>query len=275
MTNIDDENAHVGREGTDRWGAMRTDDDAATDEAGVGDTNSSGSHPGVGSPEDSSPGSTLDGEHAAASEQAKPSSFRDVVEWVAVVVVALVAALVIREYLVQAFEIPSRSMEQTVNVDDRILVNKLSYDFGEIQRGDLVVFERGTLTEGNTEELIKRAIALPGETIEVRPDGEVYIWGFGEGPEDALLLNEAYLDDASKFTGSIAETSPIINLWHERCLNPSTEPNRCTLDRNSYFMMGDNRFNSTDSRSFGPVPEENVVGRAFFRIWPLSEIGSL
>ena len=89
---------------------------------------------------------------------------RDVVEWVAVVVVALVAALIIREYFIQAFEIPSQSMEPTVNVGDRILVNKLSYSLGEVERGDLVVFTRGDLIAGNTDELIKRAIALPGET---------------------------------------------------------------------------------------------------------------
>ena len=216
------------------------------------------------------------GAHAAPdTDGATSGGLREVVEWVAVVVVALVAALVIREYFVQAFEIPSQSMENTVNVGDRILVNKLSYTFGEVERGDLVVFERGTLTEGNTEELIKRAIGLPGETVELREDGFLYIWGPGEGPEDAIALNEPYLAEPERVRRPDPGDPVTIDIWDERCLNQPRETGRCTLDNNSFFMMGDNRFNSTDSRSFGPVPAENVVGRAFFRIWPVREIGGL
>ena len=216
------------------------------------------------------------GAHAAEdSEQSVTGGLREVVEWVAVVVVALVAALVIREYFVQAFEIPSQSMENTVNVGDRILVNKLSFTFGEVERGDLVVFERGTLTDGNTEELIKRAIALPGETIELREDGRLYIWGPGEGPDDAFVLNEPYLAEPDRLRRPNPGDPLSIDLWDERCVNQPRESGRCTLDGQSFFMMGDNRFNSTDSRSFGPVPSENVVGRAFFRIWPIGEFGGL
>lgn len=212
--------------------------------------------------------------HAAEDVTTTSSSLRDIVEWVAVVVVALVAALVIREYFVQAFEIPSQSMEETVNVGDRILVNKLSYSVGDVSRGDLVVFSRGTLTSGNTDELIKRAIALPGETVEVRSDGFLYIWGPGEGPEDAIFLNEPYLANGLTLRPPSASDPVQVDIWDERCVNPR-EPGRCTLDDASYFMMGDNRFNSTDSRSFGPVPEENIVGRAFLRIWPLQAISGL
>ena len=189
-------------------------------------------------------------------------------------VVALVAALIIREYLVQAFEIPSQSMESTVNVGDRILVNKLSYSLGEVQRGDLVVFTRGELISGNTDELIKRAIALPGETVELREDGNLYIWGAGEGPGDAFILPEPYLSDLARQSMALEAGAPAVNdIWHERCANPAGEPRRCTLDSTSFYMLGDNRSNSADSRTFGPVPEENVVGRAFFRIWPASSIG--
>ena len=201
-------------------------------------------------------------------------SIRDVVEWAAVVIVALVAALVIREYVVQAFEIPSQSMEPTVNVGDRILVNKLSYSFGDVQRGDLVVFERGELIDGDTDELIKRAIALPGETISLR-DGEIFIAAPGDGPEDAVLLNEPYLDP--RFSGELRlnPTRPTgEDIWHENCLN-DREVGRCVLDDDSFYFLGDNRLNSADSRTFGPVPEENVVGRAFFRIWPWRAVGTL
>lgn len=213
-------------------------------------------------------------EHQLSEAESTANSLRDVVEWVAVVLVALIAALIIREFAVQAFEIPSASMEQTVNVGDRILVNKLSYTVGEVERGDLVVFERGTLTEGNTDELIKRAIALPGETVEVRGDGLLYIWGPGEGPEDGVALDETYLSPGVSNRLPNAQDPVSIDIWDPRCVNVQT-PGRCTLDESSFFLMGDNRSNSTDSRDFGPVPEENIVGRAFFRIWPLGEFGGL
>lgn len=208
-------------------------------------------------------------------DQQPNGTLRDVVEWVAVIIVALVSALLIRQYAVQAFEIPSASMETTVNIGDRILVNKLSYLSGEVERGDLVVFERGTLTEGNTDELIKRAIGLPGETVELRDDGHLYIWGPDEGPEDAFRLDEPYIPQSVVDSTAPSDSDPVsVDVWDQRCVN-QREVGRCTLDGQSYFMMGDNRFNSTDSRSFGPVPAENVVGRAFFRIWPPTEIGGL
>lgn len=220
---------------------------------------------GPNSPPDDGPEVVEDGD----------GNLRDVVEWIAVIVVALVSALVIRQYAVQAFEIPSASMETTVNVGDRILVNKLSYALGEVERGDLVVFERGTLTQGNTDELIKRAIGLPGETVELRDDGYLYIWGPDEGPESAFRLDEPYIPAEVVASTRPSDSDPVsVDLWDERCVNPR-EVGRCTLDGQSFFMMGDNRFNSTDSRSFGPVPAENVVGRAFFRIWPVREIGGL
>ncbi len=166
-------------------------------------------------------------------------------------------------------------MESTINIGDRILVNKVSYSVGEVARGDLVVFERGTLVEGDTDELIKRAIALPGETVELRDDGQLYIWGPGEGPEDAFVLNEPYLPDDYAFPGPSASDLVEVDIWDERCANQPREIGRCTLDGQSYFMMGDNRGGSTDSRVFGPVPSENIVGKAFLRIWPLGEFGGL
>ena len=164
-------------------------------------------------------------------------------------------------------------METTINEGDRILVNKISYSVGEVERGDLVVFERGTLVDGPTEELIKRAIALPGETIELRDDGLIYIWGPEQGPADAIALNEPYLPDDYGFPVPSASDPLTTDIWHERCVNQPREVGRCTLDGQSYFMMGDNRERSTDSRFFGPVPSENIVGKAFLRIWPPNAIG--
>ncbi len=204
------------------------------------------------------------------------AALRSTVEWLAVIVVALSAALLIKAYVFQAFEIPSGSMQTTVNIGDRILVNKLSYRVGEVQRGDLVVFERLEGTPGSTDDLIKRAIALPGETIEIREDGRIWIWGPGESSTDAERLEEPYLDAINAVLSPPGAGDALTtDVWNERCVNQPRQLGRCTLNDESYFMMGDNRNESSDSRFFGPVPEENIVGRAFLRIWPLGDIEPL
>ena len=206
------------------------------------------------------------------TDSSRSGSLRGVVEWLAVIVVALSAALLIKAYVVQAFEIPSGSMETTVNIGDRILVNKLSYTFGDVSRGDLVVFDRPVGTPGDTDQLIKRAIALPGETIEVRAGGRLWIWGPGETEADAVRLEEPYLDPWN-VTISFSER-PSMTIGHQNCLNQA-DPARCTLGPDAFFMLGDNRGSSSDSRLFGPVFDDQVVGRAFARIWPASEFGGL
>lgn len=215
-------------------------------------------------------------ESGEPAESHRSGTLRSVVEWLAVIVVALAAALLIKDYVFQAFEIPSGSMESTVNIGDRILVNKLSYRFGDVDRGDLVVFERLAGTPGSTDELIKRAIALPGETIEVRADGRIWIWGAGETAADAAVLDESYLDPENAILDTPNPLAAVSSdIWDERCVNQPREPGRCTLDDSSYFMMGDNRHASSDSRFFGPVPDDNIVGRAVLRIWPVDDVGSL
>lgn len=172
-------------------------------------------------------------------------STRSAIEWVAVIVGALVVALVVKTFLIQAFYIPSESMVPTLKVGDRVLVNKLSYRTGDVERGDIVVFARpgGPASDG-IEDLIKRVVALPGETVEGR-DGDVYI--------DGQPLDEPYLEPD-------VETSPF---------PPYTVPDE------HVWVMGDNRGASDDSRRFKGVPLDDVVGRAFVVIWPLSEIGTL
>lgn len=215
-------------------------------------------------------------EEDATVEGFRSSDIRTVLEWLAVIVSALVVALVIKAFVLQAFWIPSESMESTVNKGDRILVNKLSYRLHDIRRGDLVVFKKLPGTPGDTEDLIKRAIALPGETIEVRDDGRIWIWGPGETPEDALQLQEPYLDPRNERLPVPSPTDSLsTDVWDDSCANQPRTPGRCTLGPDQYFMMGDNRASSSDSRFFGPVPEDLVVGRAFLRIWPLGELSSL
>lgn len=179
---------------------------------------------------------------------------RSLIEWAVVVAGALAVALVIKSFLLQAYYIPSPSMEQTLVENDRVLVNKLSK---AANRGDVMVFKRPVAQEGQPEDLIKRVIATAGETIEVR-DGIIYI--------DGKMLMEPYLDEG------VATNGPI---WTENCANDRSEENACLVPEGHIFMMGDNRGNSQDSRRFGPVDTELVVGRAFLKVWPLSDLTAL
>ncbi|WP_243544446.1 signal peptidase I [Pseudodesulfovibrio tunisiensis] len=182
------------------------------------------------------------------------SSLRDTFEAIAI---ALVLALIIRAFVVQAFKIPSGSMLDTLQIGDHLLVSKFSYDIrlpsnilldttggkvivrtGDPQRGDIIVFK---FPEDESKDFIKRVIGLPGETIEVR-DKVVYING--------QPLNEPYVLH-TKFTNA-----PIRDNF-----GPYTVP------EGRYFMMGDNREGSYDSRWWGPVAREKIVGKALFIYW--------
>ena len=172
----------------------------------------------------------------------KQSATRGLVEWVVILAVALLAAFVIKQFLVQAFYIPSASMEHTLEISDRVLVNKLSYRLHDVHRGDLVVFERPNDDgAGGTKDLIKRVVALAGETVEGR-DGGVFVNG--------KRLHEPYLANGVPSGDFAAQRVPPAHVW----------------------VMGDNRANSKDSRVFKSVPESKIVGRAFIRVWPVNSI---
>ena len=172
-------------------------------------------------------------------------SLRNIIEWVAIVAGALAVALVVKTFLIQAFFIPSLSMFPTLDKGDRVLVNKLSYDLHDVNRGDMVVFDRPAGSpESDIKDLIKRVVGLAGETIEAR-DGVVYI--------DGDRLDEPYLEDGVRTEN----------------LSPTEIP------EGHVFVMGDNRSGSADSRVFGPIDEDTIVGRAFIRVWPLPEISLL
>jgi signal peptidase I len=174
------------------------------------------------------------------------------------VLAAFLTAIIVETFLVQAFFIPSGSMEQTLNVDDWVVVNKLAYRFGDVERGDVVVFDEITLGAAPPEsfagsvtrtlseaigtrtpgiQLIKRVIGLEGETVEIR-GGSIYI--------DGLLLVEDYLAPGT--------------------VMPAFGP--VTVPDGEVFVMGDNRNRSKDSRIFGTVPTDVIVGRALAVVWP-------
>ncbi|MEL0000185.1 MAG: signal peptidase I [Acidimicrobiaceae bacterium] len=194
---------------------------------------------------------------AQRSSRRVESSLRSMIEWVAVAVGALAVALLIKAFLLQAFYIPSESMTDTLNVDDRVLVSKLSYRIGDVDRGDIIVFEKPPAAPGSITDFITRVVALPGETITF-VDGDVFI--------DGQLLNEPYLDSDTR-----ANAGTIVS---EGCTN-TPAADRCTLAEGWYFVLGDNRDNSTDSRSFGPIEQDAIIGRAFLKVWPLSDLSFL
>lgn len=173
----------------------------------------------------------------------RPNHSRTLIEWTAVLAGALLVALLIKVLLLQAFMIPSESMTPSLNVGDRVLVNKLSYDLHDIRRGDVVVFRRPPAARSGADnsDLIKRVIGLPGDVVEGSRGG-VFVNG--------RRLPEPYLP-RGEITGDFAKT---------------------TVGVGQIFVMGDNRQNSRDSRFFGTVPESLVVGRAFLRVWPLLHI---
>lgn len=171
------------------------------------------------------------------------------------VVVALVLALLLKTYVVQAFFIPSGSMLPTLEIGDRLLVSKVGYRFGDVSRGDIVVFHKPDPFH-NISDLIKRVIAVGGDTFELK-EGYVYING--------ELLDEPYIRNRGT-------TFPKEQI--QGCNNEATAM-LCEVPAGMLLVLGDNREASRDSRYFGVIPEETVIGRAVVTVWPFSNIGSL
>ncbi len=188
-----------------------------------------------GGGDESSGGGEEEGENRAFA--------RNVLEWIVVLGAAVAVAIILRTFVFQAFYIPSESMETTLYKDDRLLVNKVSYRLHDVNRGDVVVFRRPDDQPGEIRDLIKRVIGLPGETVEGR-GGVIYI--------DDQQLVEPYLD--GKPFGDFSPT---------------------TVPEGQFFMMGDNRDESLDSRRFGTIGEDRIVGRAFVLFWPFDRVGTL
>lgn len=167
-------------------------------------------------------------------------------DWVVVVTVALLVAFVVRGFVLAHFVVDGQSMATTLDTGDRVFVNKLSYRLHDPNRGDVVVLHQ--ITGATERDLIKRVIALPGETIEMTG---CIVRITEAGSETAQILDEPYLDDTDRIAGSCGPdvTSQVV-------------------PDDSVFVMGDNRGGSQDSRSLGPIHEDDLVGRAFVVFWP-------
>lgn len=162
-------------------------------------------------------------------------------------VVALSIFVVIYLFFVQPHEIKGTSMEPNFHNNEYILTDKISYKFKEPKRGDVIILKA---PENKDVDYIKRVIGLPNERLTIQ-QGSVYING--------EKLTESYISD---------KTVPLPG-------NTIQEGVEMTIPDGYYFVMGDNRFHSSDSRAFGPIPNNLIIGHAIIRYWPISDMGLL
>ncbi|MGI6486073.1 MAG: signal peptidase I [Thermoanaerobacterales bacterium] len=167
---------------------------------------------------------------------------KEIFEWIKAIAFAFILALFIRGYVFEPMIVPTGSMIHTIEIDDRILVNKFIYRFQEPKLNDIVVFR---YPDNPKEIFVKRLIGMGGDTIEIK-QGKLY--------RNDVLIEEPYLNE--KMIGDFGPYS---------------------IPEEHYFMMGDNRNNSKDSRFWETryVSRENIVGKAVYRIWPIDRIGAL
>jgi signal peptidase I len=188
-------------------------------------------------PQASGPGDADSPDHEAEKPKEKKSSIPGtILEIVVIVTAAFVIALLVQAFLVKPFTIHQVSMRPTLEEGDRILLSRLSYKFGSPGRGDVVVFHSPINAD---EDLVKRIVAVENDRVAVH-DGKLYVNGVAQ--------TEPYLLEQD-FGGDMAET---------------------TVPAGHVFVMGDNRNNSGDSRLFGPIPTNSIIGKAFCVYWPIS-----
>ena len=190
-----------------------------------------------------------------------PQPWRTIVDWVVTIAGAVAIVLLIKAYVVNPYRIPSSSMEPTLHCarpaadcearfSDRVLANRFIYHFRDPRRGEIVVFNTPPLAKvkcGAGGTFVKRIVGLPGDRVEVRVlhgDGYVFING--------RELNEPYIQESRR--------------------SPATPFGPVTVPKDDYFMMGDNRSQSCDSRYWGSVPRGNIIGKVFMTYWPPNRI---
>jgi len=168
-----------------------------------------------------------------------------VVELLKIAFISLAIIIPVRYFLIQPFYVKGASMEPSFHDNEYLIINELGYRIGEPKRGDIVVFK---YPKDPTQYFIKRVIGLPGERIVIK-DGEIRVYNPAR-PNGVVLDESEYILPGIKTAGE-------------------TDIN---LNADEYFVMGDNRNASMDSRVFGPVPAKNIVGKAMLRGWPLDKL---
>lgn len=167
---------------------------------------------------------------------------KEILSWIACFVIAIAAALFIVTFIGQRVEVDGHSMESTLQDRDNLICDKLSYRFSEPERFDIVIIYPD---DAKDKRWIKRIIGLPGEEVRIDEEGNIYING--------EILEENYGKEVIEDPGMAIE--PI------------------QLGEDEYWVMGDNRNHSSDSRVIGPVPKSRILGKAFIRIYPFSKFG--
>lgn len=181
--------------------------------------------------------------------------WKEVLDYVKIIVIAYLIALFLTNFVIINCTVPTGSMLDTIQLNDRVIGFRLSYVFGEPKHGDIVIFKapQAALDAAGRKEkygdvfYIKRLIALPGDTIEVK-DNLIYLNGSTEP------LDEPYLTDSRIHGGMVANYGPY------------------TVPEGEYFFMGDNRIGSSDSRVWGTVSKKDILAKALFTYWPFSDI---
>jgi signal peptidase I len=178
------------------------------------------------------------GDYAYEDEQGEQRGVRLLREVLEVAVITLLLFILVRG-VVQNYRVDGPSMTPTLLNHQYILVDKVQYMFSSPHRGDVIVFK---WPKDTSEDFVKRVIGVPGDTVRVAANGQVFVDGFA--------INEPYVNDLT---------------------NPY-QPNTWKLDTDEYFVLGDNRGDSSDSRDWGPVPRDDIIGRAELVYWPLNDV---
>ncbi len=181
----------------------------------------------------------------------KRSSVGCLVEIVETLVLTLVIFFVIQNFIAQPYQVQQNSMERTLEPGQYVLVDKLTPRWDPYKRGDVVVFSPPPTWTTDPTPFIKRVIGLPGDDVEVKDDGKVYV-------------NGVALDEPYTYKNAQGINEPTV---------PLGDTSSWVVPAGDMFVMGDHRQKSADSRAFGPIPESSVIGRAFLRYWPISTIG--
>lgn len=168
-------------------------------------------------------------------------------EIIKIIIIALVIVIPIRYFLFQPFLVSGQSMEPNFENNNYLIVDEISYRLRQPQRGEVIVFNYPNDT---SKRFIKRVIGLPGETVEIK-DGEVIIYDKNNKPE--VLDELSYLPKYLETSGNL----------------------KVTLGVDEYFVLGDNRPASADSRSWGILPRKDIIGRVYVRIWPLKSLAKI